>query len=619
MKQLLLSIFLFLIISIDVAGQEFDANSIQQLSKEIPELNDTITMSVSNWSVQEFLRAIANISKLNFDIGANIDDVLTVNFSKVKVYDILSYVSNQFNLEINVVGNIFIISKKSYSKSVQNEISYDSINNLLCVDVHQKPLPEFVKLLTKVTGKNIIPESGMEEILITSFIQKMPYQTALENIAFANDLTINKKSDSLSVITPKRQTLSKDYYSSSNNDLETEPQQYTLDVSSHQTNNIDISAERAPLDLIISESCRKLGKSFYINEKLEGIKSLEIHNKPFDIFILELLNSTPYTCLFRNGTYLIGSRTKGEMKETKVVYFQNRTISKVKDIFPKHLSSDIEYTEFVEQNSVIISGPSDKVSEAEYFLKSIDQQVPVILIEVIIVDFKSTYDVSTGINIGFTEEPVTTSGSFFPEANVRLSSSSMNNILNSFRSAEAKKIGVKSNIYMTLKAMEEQGILKVRSTPKLSTLNGHEASLVIGQTEYFEEESSNIVGNVGTTVSTYKTYKSVDAEMSIQITPVVSGNEKVTLEVIVKQSDFTERITKSAPPGVERREFKSTINVLNEETVILGGLEESDKSETASGTPLLSRVPIIKWLFSSRSKKSSTEKLNVFIKPTILE
>ena len=619
MKQLLLSIFLFLIISIDVAGQEFDANSIQQLSKEIPELNDTITMSVSNWSVQEFLRAIANISKLNFDIGANIDDVLTVNFSKVKVYDILSYVSNQFNLEINVVGNIFIISKKSYSKSVQNEISYDSINNLLCVDVHQKPLPEFVKLLTKVTGKNIIPESGMEEILITSFIQKMPYQTALENIAFANDLTINKKSDSLSVITPKRQTLSKDYYSSSNNDLETEPQQYTLDVSSHQPNNIDISAERAPLDLIISESCRKLGKSFYINEKLEGIKSLEIHNKPFDIFILELLNSTPYTCLFRNGTYLIGSRTKGEMKETKVVYFQNRTISKVKDIFPKHLSSDIEYTEFVEQNSVIISGPSDKVSEAEYFLKSIDQQVPVILIEVIIVDFKSTYDVSTGINIGFTEEPVTTSGSFFPEANVRLSSSSMNNILNSFRSAEAKKIGVKSNIYMTLKAMEEQGILKVRSTPKLSTLNGHEASLVIGQTEYFEEESSNIVGNVGTTVSTYKTYKSVDAEMSIQITPVVSGNEKVTLEVIVKQSDFTERITKSAPPGVERREFKSTINVLNEETVILGGLEESDKSETASGTPLLSRVPIIKWLFSSRSKKSSTEKLNVFIKPTILE
>ena len=617
MKQLLLSIFLFFIISVDVAGQNFDGNSIQQLSKEIPELDDTITMSVSNWSVQEFLRAIANISKLNFDIETNIDDVLTVNFSKVKVYDILTYVSSQFNLDINVVGNIFIISKKSYSKSVQNEISYDSINNLLWVDVHQKPLPEFVKLVTKATGKNIIPESGMEEILITSFIQKMPYQTALENIAFANDLTINIKSDSLSVITPKRQTLSKDYYP--NNDLEMEPQQYTLDVSSHQPNNIDISAERAPLDLIISESCRKLGKSFYINEKLEGIKSLEIHNKPFDIFILELLNSTPYTCLFRNGTYLIGSRTKGEMKESKIVYFQNRTISKVKDVFPKHLSSDIEYTEFVEQNSVIISGPSDKVREAESFLKSIDQQVPVILIEVIIVDFKSTYDVSTGINIGFTEEPVTTSGSIFPETNVRLSSSSMNNILNSFRSAEAKKIGVKSNIYMTLKAMEEQGILKVRSTPKLSTLNGHEASLVIGQTEYFEEESSNIVGNVGTTVSTYKTYKSVDAEMSIQITPVVSGNEKVTLEVIVKQSDFTERITKSAPPGVERREFKSTINVLNEETVILGGLEESDKSETASGTPLLSRVPIIKWLFSSRSKKSSTEKLNVFIKPTILE
>jgi type IV pilus assembly protein PilQ len=52
--------------------------------------------------------------------------------------------------------------------------------------------------------------------------------------------------------------------------------------------------------------------------------------------------------------------------------------------------------------------------------------------------------------------------------------------------------------------------------------------------------------------------------------------------------------------------------------VLLGGLEEKKVSETTSGIPILSRIPILKWLFSSRVKENSFEKLNVFIKPTII-
>jgi type IV pilus assembly protein PilQ len=90
------------------------------------------------------------------------------------------------------------------------------------------------------------------------------------------------------------------------------------------------------------------------------------------------------------------------------------------------------------------------------------------------------------------------------------------------------------------------------------------------------------------------------------------------MEITVSQSDFTEKISKFAPPNTVNRKFESLIRVKNGEMILLGGLEEAEKSESSSGWPILSRIPIVKWVFSSRSKKDSKSKLTVFIKPTII-
>ncbi|WP_233165696.1 type II and III secretion system protein [Pedobacter sp. ASV12] len=52
--------------------------------------------------------------------------------------------------------------------------------------------------------------------------------------------------------------------------------------------------------------------------------------------------------------------------------------------------------------------------------------------------------------------------------------------------------------------------------------------------------------------------------------------------------------------------------------IVLGGLERTENSESGSGVPLLSRIPILKWLFSSREKSNAKVVTLVFIKPTIL-
>lgn len=165
--------------------------------------------------------------------------------------------------------------------------------------------------------------------------------------------------------------------------------------------------------------------------------------------------------------------------------------------------------------------------------------------------------------------------------------------------------------------METNDLIDIRSTPQLSTLNGHSASLVIGQTEYYQEETQNIWGTQDPQLVTQKNYKPVEAKLQIVIKPFVTGNGQVSMDINVTQSEFTTRISEFAPPGLVSREFKSKISVRNQDMVLLGGLEENSSSKSSKGWPLLSRIPVIKWLFSSKTNKNEKSQLNIFIKPTV--
>ncbi len=124
--------------------------------------------------------------------------------------------------------------------------------------------------------------------------------------------------------------------------------------------------------------------------------------------------------------------------------------------------------------------------------------------------------------------------------------------------------------------------------------------------------------NANTNVLQTQQYKPVNADLSLVINPQVSGDEQITMTINVKQSSFTERISSTAPPGTINRDFQSLIRVKNGEMIMLGGLEENSASSSGSGLPLISRIPVLKWIFGNRTKSKSENKLTIFIKPTII-
>jgi len=166
--------------------------------------------------------------------------------------------------------------------------------------------------------------------------------------------------------------------------------------------------------------------------------------------------------------------------------------------------------------------------------------------------------------------------------------------------------------------MEANGNLKIRSTPKLSTLSGHRATFSNGQTSYYTVTQQNIVSGNNPVTNTITNFVPIDAELGLTVKPLVSGDGQVTLDIFVIQSNFGQRIEENAPPDINSREFSSLIRVRNGDIVVLGGLEEQTKDDSGSGVPLLARIPVIKWLFSQRRREDSKSKLTILIKPTVI-
>ena len=247
--------------------------------------------------------------------------------------------------------------------------------------------------------------------------------------------------------------------------------------------------------------------------------------------------------------------------------------------------------------------------------------MPVILIEVMIIEVNRSAITETGISFGIGDQPRTTTGEFFPAGNVTLGAQDVNKVIGNFDGFGSLNIGkVVPNFYLDIKAMESAGTLKIRSTPKLATINGHKAYLTSGETTYYAVTSQTFFGSQVPQTSEIRNYVPIDADLSLEILPFVSGDGQITLDIQVLQSAFNgERIAEDAPPGITSREFSSIVRMEDQDVVVLGGIESIRKDDSGSGVPFLARVPIIKWLFSKRRREATKRNLNILIRPTVID
>lgn len=621
----LVSILCFLLIgSPFVTGQDKYFQLQEKLmilaTNDIPALNEKVNISVTNISIQEFLRAVSKSTGLNINVASDLNIQVINNFSNVKVIDILMFLCRQYDLNISAIGNIINVFKDKIDAPapVKKElVKYDSITTMLSINCDNEELGTLAMAIVDNTGINVVPAPGLDNQKVKGYIQNMPFDNALDKFAFANNLRVRKTDDQVYLFEKNDPVPLLNNNQQHSNGKKSDPQ--NLQINRIEGDSVSVSAENVLISDIIKEAANQVHIDYFYTSPMVGESTLHLKGIRFPSLLTYLFRNSGFSYQIIDGIYLIGDSKSHDLKEFRIIQLQNRTIDTLLTIIPLELKKELELKEFPELNSLLVSGLPERINSLEKFIHAVDKVVPNILIEVMIIDANTNSSVSTGIEAGIGTPPES-ANTVFPGVDINLSSQSINNLINSFNGFGTVKIGnVTPNFYLNLKALEANGIINIRSTPKLSTLNGHSASMSIGNTEYYKEEQNNIYGSFTSQSQLITTYKDVKAELLVKIRPVVSGDDQITLEIEVKQEDFTTRISQYAPPGKVARTFKSLIRVKNNEMILLGGLEEKRKSDTGSGVPFLSRIPVIKWLFSSRSKNLSNAKLNIFIKPSIVE
>ncbi len=603
--------------------------SLQKIATDAPGLNEKVELSVSGVSLQEFIRGIGAAHQLNVSVDPALKGNVVNNFSNAKVADVFLFLCKQYQLDIDFIGSI--IAFKPYVKPKEKPkpyvakkpgVNYYKQTDFLSLELRKDTLDKVAEEITKQSLKNVVLAPGLENQQVSVFIQNRPFDNALDKLAFANGLKITKTDDHFYLITnadAEEVVADKGRNGSKRSGNKNNKKGQGFMEMKIKGDRITLEADNAPTIDLIEAASKELFKNYFLFNKPEGVSTLYIENATYEEFLNYLLNGSKYTFKNQEGIYLIGERNLEGLRKTELLQLENRTVESIIEVIPPELKEGVDIKEFVELNGLILSGSHPNIYEIKEFVRAIDKVVPMVMIEVMIVDVNKSTTTSVGINAGLGGGPQTTGGTISPGANFNLNSSSVNQLINSFNGFGWVNLGnVSPDFYLSIQALESDGILKTRSTPKLSTLNGHEANLKIGRTEYYLEVQNNVIGTQNPSFVTTQTYKPTNADLSVTIKPTVSADEHVTLDIQVDQSDFTGRIDPNAPPGNVSRSFQSIVRIKNGETILLGGLEDKSTNNTSSGLPLLARIPVLNWFFGQKTREKSKSKLNIFIKATTL-
>ncbi|HEX5278138.1 MAG TPA: type II secretion system secretin GspD [Fluviicoccus sp.] len=156
------------------------------------------------------------------------------------------------------------------------------------------------------------------------------------------------------------------------------------------------------------------------------------------------------------------------------------------------------------------------------------------------------------------------------------------------------------------------------STPSIMTLDNQEAKIVVGQNVPFITGSTTSGGS-GTS-NPFTTIERQDVGITLKVVPHIGEGGAVRLEVEQEVSSVVPSVSgvNSADLITNKRSIKTTILADDGQTIVLGGLIQDDSKLSVSEVPLLGKVPVLGYLFRSKSNSKTKRNLLVFLQPQIL-
>ena len=270
-------------------------------------------------------------------------------------------------------------------------------------------------------------------------------------------------------------------------------------------------------------------------------------------------------------------------------------------------------------NTIIITDVPESIKRAKKIVDKIDTVIPQVLIEARIVEVDKGFDREFGLNWnisggpldhkqlgnlgGYVEDPlaITPTGS----ATGLLYGVAMNAGQTVLGIDFARLTGTSFLLDAQLLALETNRKAKIISCPKVITANNETAKITQGlEYPFLERDDSG-----GSSVK----FKNID--MELKVTPHITADGRISMIVKITKNDISGYYLNV--PILSTKTIETNLIADNGGTVVIGGIIQSSKTTALSGTPWLSKIPYLGWLFKIRTNADTNTELLIFITPKI--
>lgn len=255
-------------------------------------------------------------------------------------------------------------------------------------------------------------------------------------------------------------------------------------------------------------------------------------------------------------------------------------------------------------NTLAITAPPLLLNKVSALIDSWDKRIPQVLIEARIIQMTLDHNKFLGVEWQYQN----------PDRHTLTIGAKSLPIPTGVTYIDAFKIGVlgSDDYQVAIRALERSSDVELISNPRIVTLDGTEAKILIGSSEPYEVFHYNQFGNVES-----KEIKFVEVGIKLVVTPKIAQDGFITMNIHPEiSSPRTGTVTNAL--AVDTTEATTVMMVKDGNTVVLGGLIKDNKETHIAKIPLLGDIPVIKHIFRNKYYTTNKKEIVIFITPRII-
>ena len=390
----------------------------------------------------------------------------------------------------------------------------------------------------------------------------------------------------------------------------------TVALASPQTYNFNFMNE--DISVVLHTLAKISDVNMVIDDSIKGNLTMKLNNVTFDTALNTITSAKGLSYRQLGDSFIIEPADMGVTEVIKLQYTRAVDIKKTIEPIATSLKLKIEIDDV--SNCLLITGSPTGCARIKEILKSIDVLQQQVILEAKVVAINKSNMKDLGVDWTFDatpQSPTVTAGTSTYDATTGITTTTAATVT---RTANKGIIqfgrnpeGLPYEFYYQAKisALISNGNAKILASPKVTTINGKEARVLIGDhIPILTEKTQN--GQTTTSV------EYIDAGIKLTYTPSITADGTITAKVRTEVSTPT-LVPEIKNYRITTREAESNVCMKDGETMVIAGLIGSEESKTMSKVPFLGDLPLIGALFRSVHNNKSETEVVIFLTARIVK